>query len=479
MSHPPTEPFFASAPAGESRGRILLFSYHFPPAETAGALRWEKLAAYAAARGWTLDVVTRDPTELQQQDASRLARLPPGVRVFGIPEQELWFRRLENFVWKGLRRGIRRARQARDTSGPANASASTASAPQGPFSFSRDELRFDPFSVRSWFRTYNGWAEYHAQRCWARRGLALVERLPEKPPYRLAISSGPPHGCHLGAMLAGQTAGIPYVLDFRDPWSLSERWIETVASSLTQRIARRYESAAVRDAALIVMNTETARRTMQAEYPEHAERIVVAMNGFDEEEPLPRAERGDCFRLRYAGTVYLDRNPRNLFAAVARLVREFDLAPGALAVGFMGHIEPSRETVLGAARAEQVEPFLEILPPAGRREAAEFLAEAHVLINLPQDSHQAIPSKIFEYLRFDAWLLALAERESASELVLRGTGADVVDPDDVDGITAALRRRFLQHRSGESPVALAPETELSRAHQAKRFFDAVDEVLSP
>jgi glycosyltransferase involved in cell wall biosynthesis len=478
MSQLPTQPFYASPPADESRGRILLFSYHFPPAESAGALRWEKLAGYAAARGWSLDVLTRDPAELGQRNESRLAQLPPGVRLFAVPDHTLWIRRIEDCVWKALRRLVRHAPDASGVGHSGNGPGGPGATPNAPSSFARDELRFDPFSARSWYRGYTGWAEYQAQRSWARRGLALLNRLPEKPAYRLAVSSGPPHGSHLGAILAGRSAGIPYVIDLRDPWSLSERWIEPFGSWITLRVARRYESAAVRGAALVVMNTEPARRAMQAEYPEHAERIVVAMNGFDEDDPIPRTERGDCFLLRYAGTVYLDRSPRMLFAAVARLIREFDLKPGALAVGFMGHIEPDREAVLGAARAEQIEPFVEIFPPGGRREAAEFLAQAHVLINLPQDSHQAIPSKIFEYLRYEAWLLALAERESASEVVLRGSGADVVDPKDVDGIAAALRQRFLQHRRGEIPRALAPNTDLSRATQAKRLFDAVDAVLS-
>ena len=70
---------------GPSEARLLLISYHFPPAQTVGALRWEKFSDYAAERGWAMDVVTLDPASLKAPDRRRLAALPPGIRVYGVP----------------------------------------------------------------------------------------------------------------------------------------------------------------------------------------------------------------------------------------------------------------------------------------------------------------------------------------------------------------------------------------------------------
>ena len=84
-------PFFERPPetgAPPSR-RLLLLTYHFPPAQTAGALRWQKLAPFAAGRGWGLDVVTLDPAGLSSSDPSRLEELPPGTRVFGVRDEPL------------------------------------------------------------------------------------------------------------------------------------------------------------------------------------------------------------------------------------------------------------------------------------------------------------------------------------------------------------------------------------------------------
>ena len=100
-----------------------------------------------------------------------------------------------------------------------------------------------------------------------------------------------------------------------------------------------------------------------------------------------------------------------------------------------------------------------------------------MLVSLPQDSDMAIPSKIFEYMRYDAWVLALADRDSATERLLRGSAADVVPPRDLEGLAAVLRKRYLQYSRGERPTRLATDPRYSRREQARRLFDAIEACL--
>src|SRR5881628_3596503 len=98
-------PVFA-APGVRPPGRgLLLVSYHFPPSPATGALRWQKLARYAAERGWWLDVVTLDPSGVRQPDWQRMDELPAGTRVYGVPREPLCIERLGGLV-KGLLRRI-------------------------------------------------------------------------------------------------------------------------------------------------------------------------------------------------------------------------------------------------------------------------------------------------------------------------------------------------------------------------------------
>ncbi len=458
----------SGAPESAPRGRLFLFAYHFPPDSAAGALRWQKLAIYAAERGWGLDVFTRDPAELDRPDLSRLHELPPNVRVFGVRHREIASMWLERHLWGGYRRLFPARR-------PEIAGAGSTALKS---SLSRGELRFEPFSARCWIRSYHGWQYYASHRAWGRRAARLARHLFERDQHRVAVSCGPPHGVHEGARQLALATGVPFVMDMRDPWSHLERWVEPVASPTTPWIARKHEREAVARAALVVMNTEPAADAMRALYPDAVDRIIAVMNGYDDDE-LPVAQRDGVFRLAYAGTIYLDRNPLMLFRAAARVAQELGLSPGQFAIEFMG---PSAQidglSIEELARQSGIEPFVKVHPPGTRREAAEFLARATMLVNLPQDSRQAIPSKVFEYMRFPAWLLALEESGSATERVLRGTGADVAAPNDVDRIAEILRTRIREHREGRIPRAMAADGTLSRRAQAQRLFDAIDRVLA-
>ena len=69
---------------------------------------------------------------------------------------------------------------------------------------------------------------------------------------------------------------------------------------------------------------------------------------------------------------------------------------------------------------------------------------------------------------FDAWLLVLAEHDSATAELLRGTGADVVDPDDEAAMVRVLRARFDEFRAGKRATLMIqvgerpPEDQLAQ-----------------
>jgi hypothetical protein len=107
----------------------------------------------------------------------------------------------------------------------------------------------------------------------------------------------------------------------------------------------------------------------------------------------------------------------------------------------------------------------------------EFLAQATMLVTFPGLNTITIPAKTFECVRFDAWLLALSQRGSATELLLHGTEADVVPPDDVEGIAAAIRKRVLAHRRGVVPTRVASDDRFGRRGQARILLDAIARFL--
>jgi len=456
------------AASERSRRRLLLLSYHFPPENSVGSRRWQKLARFAHERGWGLDVIAVDAAGMPAPDWEGFAELPDSVRVYGVPEPKDWSRHLDPVLVRAS--GWLRSLQARVF----RRNRPTASASPG-----EEKGAGSGRSNRSrrWRRTYHSWRYLRTHRLWATAAAEVGRRVLEPGVHRAVITCGPPHMVHDAGRQLAAHAGLPLVMDLRDLWTLLLNVPEELDSPLWFRHARDAERRAVAAAALVVTNTDAAGEEMRAAYPEARDRIVSILNGYDD-EPAGASQYPACFIIAYAGSIYIDRDPRPLLRATGRIVRELGLGPEQLRVEFMGDVWTSRGTpVATIAEQEGVGAFLKLHPIGARPRVRAFLSQAALLVSLPQDISTAIPSKIFEYTQYDAWLLAFADPESATDLLLRGTGADVVALDDFDKLVAVLRARYLAYARGERPARVRLPVELSRQAQAQRLFDELERRL--
>jgi O-antigen/teichoic acid export membrane protein len=459
-----TKPVFAPGPR-TAAGRILVISYHFTPSSAVGALRWQKLVQLGAERGWEFDVIALTPSELKSPDHERSASLPTGTRVFGVPTRTVRLLRLTRRVsqlaakWK-LRTVSNGGLRSRASSLP---SRSQSWLPRHP----RDLLR-----------AYFAWLDVRNEMRWASDAAQLALAIHEPGVHRAVVTCGPPHEPHVAGVSVSEATGLPLIADFRDPWSLQQRLPEAIASRVWLSMASLHERRAIRAASLVVTNTTPLRAAMAQLYPESAHKVITVMNGYDE-EPMGDAPPPGRFVIAYAGSIYLDRDPRTLFRGVARAIAALGLNPSQLSVEFMGEVAHySGEPLAAMAEQEGIGEYVVLHASRPRAQALEFLSQAAMLVVLPQDSSLAIPAKLFDYMRCKAWLLALAEPWSATAGLLAGAGnsVDVVVPSDAMTIAATVQQRFLEFQKGRRATPLSENAAFSRRAQAERLFTAIESI---
>jgi hypothetical protein len=433
---------------------------------------------YAAKWGWEVDVVTRAPGALDAKSLLRLQTLPAGCRVYGAQEPPTLLERMEQFMG-AVRRKLKGSPVHAAEPSSAVPAAQEVQSTAGR-TLRKEEVLALGFSVRQILRAYFAWREFVIQRPWCRNATRIGGELARQTSYDALITCGPPHLIHAAAVDLSRKTGLPLILDLRDPWSLQEILPNIRASRLWYRLAGHYEARAVRAAAVVALNTEPCCAAMRSRYPDRAERMLTVTNGYDEREVMPPSQRDGRFVITYAGSLYfVYEHPRPFFQGVGALVRELGLTPAQLGLEFVGHSgNYEGESMEAIAASAGLAGFFHCSPHQPRRDILPRLAQATVLVSLAQLNDFAIPSKIFDYLRFDAWLLAIAKPGTATDILLRGTDADLVPTNDPALIHAALRRRYLDFRQGIRPAALAPQTRSSRSEQASLFFEAVQAAVN-
>lgn len=466
------EPFHAGSGVAATSRRLILVSWEFPPRDTAGSLRWEKFSHFLHHAGYGLDVITAPPLRLDAATRSRLAGLPSSIRLFAVPERPGTLTRMEDRLSSLLRR---------HRSGSSGSVASPSPqrerpVPTGrPDSVPAEDIRWIPRGLRDLMRMYWVAADFQQSTGWGRDAGALARDILTDQTVAI-ITSGPPHGAHFAGLHVGRATGLPHILDYRDPWSLRRRMNEVSATPLAFLLARRAERRLLRHAALVTTTTDAIRSGMERLHKQPRPPMLTVLNGYDD-EPVPDAVP-DVFRVMYAGAIYLDRDPRVLFAGAALAIRETGATPEQFRIQLIGNVETFNGLpVRDLAAAAGIDAHLDLRGRVPRAELLCELARASVLVSLPQDSPWAIPSKIFEHMAYPASMLVYATAGTPTADLLVGTEIDVLEPSDVLGTSKALVRHYREFRAGRRPRPYAAGPGFSREHQAARLIERLGKLV--
>ena len=127
-------------------------------------------------------------------------------------------------------------------------------------SIAREQMRWPPRTMREFTRLGSAYVVFARDEAWARHAAVMGTSIVRGGVHRAVLSSGPPHMAHEAARRVAAGARLPLIVDMRDPWSLLPMLHETHASLWWYTEARRYERHVLADAAIVIANTDHARR---------------------------------------------------------------------------------------------------------------------------------------------------------------------------------------------------------------------------
>ena len=174
---------------------------------------------------------------------------------------------------------------------------------------------------------------------WALPAVLMGLYLLKKHEISVVFTTSPPHSVHLIGLILHAVTGIPWVVDFRDPWKIEDESFMT-RSRLSDAIENHMKNAVIRKCrAVISVTQEMTEEISKSNGRLNSNKFITLTNGVDLSElsSLMNCEKNATLTITYAGTFYLGRNPELLLRAVSQLLREGLIKSDELQIKFIGN----------------------------------------------------------------------------------------------------------------------------------------------
>lgn len=400
---------------------VLVVAYHFPPLAASGSMRPLAWCRYLERYGWLPRVLTTEPDSVYPPgliDESLNARLPAHMVIDRVPDANPLPTLLHmRHTW----------RQKAPTLFPPGGNQLLAGEKQPERTETGMSRRYTALKD---FMTERLFWFPDPQRFWWSAAVCQVAKLfPHERPDVVLATGGPWTALLVGKTLA-QRFGVPFVADFRDPWTANPNK-RLLAASLACK-GKKLERSVCTAAARVIANTEELRAQFLVDYPELEEKFITLPNGFDRDGGqvatttdayqtplLPRSDDTGVLEFCHFGTIYGNRDPLALLWAIKELLTEKRIQHGQLRVRFIGTWDVKDERCETLAQELEKEGFVQREPLLPHDACLQEMTLAKTLLILQPAYPLQIPGKIYEYIAAGRPLLVLGGEGATASLVER------------------------------------------------------------
>lgn len=417
------------------RKQVLMVAYYFPPLSGSGVFRSLKFAKYLPQFGWQPTVLSTDqaPNGWKFTDESQVAEIPADMEVIRVPD--------------GISTG-------RETS-------LNGDRVQALLNFLGAVLResaegYEIFTQLT--RSEYGIKQLLTFPCaalsWAWDVVQYIEQNMDLRQFEVIYTTSGPSSAHLIGFYLKQKYGIPWVADYRDPWTFNAYGADYNPSVAGQKLLFELESILLKSADHSLTVEESTVQTYLRHFQIAEGKISSITNGYDEadfsELTVPQV-RTQKFTINYSGLIYTGAQTiEPIFGAIRQLSDEHKIDVAKINFHFVGVAAQNLET---AAKEYGLNSIVSQTGYLSHMEALQSNLNANLLLLLVGDDARyksVYTGKFFEYLRSGRPILALAPKDGAVDKVLRETGhGEAVLSTQISQIKAMILREYRKWEKGQ------------------------------
>ncbi|MFY0683032.1 MAG: glycosyltransferase [Balneola sp.] len=263
---------------------------------------------------------------------------------------------------------------------------------------------------------------------------------------------------------------LPWVADFRDPWSLCPVRYKKKFSFL-QGIESSIELKVIRSADKIVFTSQKTLEMYTSKYHNFAEKFELIHNAFDlgkekvKEYPELLIESKDKVSLLFFGN-FRSSSPASVIIEV--LGKVIKIKPDFAKKIQVLHLGTLSDSDLKLAEELGLNRVFKSMNPVSYEEATEVLKKADILLSiLNPKRNMVIPSKFWDYLPSETPIFSIGRNEEMQR-ILTDTGTGVqFSPNEIEDAVNQLGLMIEEIINGQKVSKFDPDFEMIDQYNAK------------
>lgn len=435
--------------------KVLIITYYWPPSGGAGVQRWLKFVKYFREFGWEPIVYTAENPEYPILDASFEKDIPQGITILKRPIWEPYQ------LYKKL---IGQKKEERVVSG-----------------FLQENGR------KSWAQNLSLWLRGNifipdARRFWIKPSVKYLTQYLSENKIDAVISTGPPHSMHLIAEGIHRKTNIPWLADFRDPWTNIDFADDLNMTEYAKKKNAQLEKLVVNTANVITVVSDVMQKEFQALTNK---RVEIVTNGFDPddfkiEESL--IVNDGKFSIVHTGSLNNRRNQPALWQAIAELREENKEFKNDCVIRLIGKNDVSIKESIKHFNLLDCAEFIDYLPHneiIAQQKSASLLL---LSINNYGDAENGfftpkatLTGKLFEYLAAAKPIIMIGPNDGQAAEVVRNAGGVVFGFNEVEAIKNGLIQLFKNRNVNFDAANI---NQFSRKELTRKMSALLNEISS-
>jgi glycosyltransferase involved in cell wall biosynthesis len=433
--------------------KVLIVTYYFPPAGGAGVQRTLKFVKYLREFGWEPVVLTAQNADYPAYDESLLKELPQDVKIYRskIIEPYKLYKKLT-----GKKEGT--------------------SSDIATLTLSENQKRKKSEVLSEWIRS--AFFVPDARMLWYFFATRLGRKIIKNEKIDLIFSSAPPYTTHLIGHNLAKNSDLPWIADFRDSWI---GWLSTPQwrPKLSRAIEKKMEKAVLRDATKILTVSKGVKEDLLSRNLELDDnRWILLPNGYDSQDfgKVSAIHKDSRLIITYTGSMYGNRNPESLVAALEELIQTKPGLEQKLLIRLVGRVGGP---IIDRITSSPVSNLFELVPYVTHAQSLEYLLStdfAMLIIDDAPANKGILTGKLFEYIGAGKPILALAPDGEAADLIQSEGLGVVCHPNDINAIKTHILE-ILENPSPKNKI-LQPADKFDRITLTKHLAGIFYETLN-